>query len=380
MGTVNQRTTFSSQVNTLQQDRPLRVIGYVRVSTDMQAQEGVSLDAQRERIRCYCKASGFKLVHLAQDETSAKSLDRPGLTAALKLLESGKADALLVVKLDRLTRSVIDLGTLLNGYFLNEQHYLLSVTESLDTRNAMGRFVLYILALIAQWEREAIGERTREAMRHLKAQGVFLGRAPYGYRFGTTRDASGRARLEPHSEEQAIIARVIDLHQKGVPQKDIVTTLRTDGTPSPRNVEWNRTMILRILKRAGAMPERIREYRKREHRKVKRDKNAAVQRAKELRAEGLSLRAIGERLLKEKLYPPPGDRWHAATVAELLMVKGAEEAATRARELRAEGHSLREVGRRLLYEGYLPPSGGRWDPNTLGRHTQPASLDPVPGA
>src|SRR3990167_595772 len=187
-GTATNHTTNLHQVTTLQQDRILRVIGYVRVSTDMQAQEGVSLDAQRERIRCYCKASGFKLVHLAENDTSAKSLDRPGLAAALKMLECGKADAILVVKLDRLTRSVIDLGTLLNGYFLNEKHFLLSVTESLDTRNAMGRFVLYILALIAQWEREAIGERTREAMRHLKAQGVFLGRAPYGYRFGTARD------------------------------------------------------------------------------------------------------------------------------------------------------------------------------------------------
>lgn len=333
----------------------------------MQAQEGVSLDAQRERIRCYCRASGFKLVHLAQDETSAKSLDRPGLTAALKLLESGKADALLVVKLDRLTRSVIDLGTLLNSYFLNEQHYLLSVTESLDTRNAMGRFVLYILALIAQWEREAIGERTREAMRHLKAQGVFLGRAPYGYRFGITRDANGRARLEPHSEEQAIIARVLDLHQKGIPQKDIVATLRTDGTPSPRNVEWNRTMILRILKRAGAMPERIREYKKRERRKVQRDKGLATTRAKELRAEGLSLRAIGERLLKEGLYPPRGDRWHAATVAELVSVKALKDAAIRAQELRMEGLSLRAIGRQLLYEGFLPPNKGVWQLKLLSQ-------------
>lgn len=331
----------------------------------MQAQEGVSLDAQRERIRCYCTASGFKLVHLAQDETSAKSLDRPGLMAALKLLDSGKADALLVVKLDRLTRSVIDLGTLLNGYFLNEKHYLLSVTESLDTRNAMGRFVLYILALIAQWEREAIGERTREAMRHLKEQGVFLGRAPYGYRFGTTRDANGRARLEPHGEEQAIIARVIELHKKGVQQKEIVAVLREDGTPSPRDAGRNRTMILRMLKRAGVIPERSREYRKRELRKVQRDKKLAEVRAKELRAEGLSLRAIAERLLKEGLYPPRGEQWYAATVAELLSVKGAEDAVLRARELRAQGHSLREIGRRLLYEGFLPHPGGTWSPAVL---------------
>ena len=144
----------------------------------------------------------------------------------------------------------------------------------------MGRFVLYILALIAQWEREAIGERTREAMRHLKAQGVFLGRAPTAIASEPLAMPAVAHDLEPHSEEQAIIARVLDLHRKS-PAEDIVTTLRTDGTPSPRNVEWNRTMILRILERAGAMHERIREYRKRELRKVQRDKNAAVQRAKE---------------------------------------------------------------------------------------------------
>jgi DNA invertase Pin-like site-specific DNA recombinase len=320
---------------------------------------------------------------LAQDETSAKSLDRPGLTAALKLLESGNSDALLVVKLDRLTRSVIDLGTLLNGYFLNEKYYLLSVTESLDTRNAMGRFVLYILALIAQWEREAIGERTREAMRHLKAQGVFLGRAPSGYRFGTSRDPSRRSQLEPHAEEQAVIGRIVEIHKKGTRQKDIVAALRADGTPAPRDAGWNRTMILRILKRAGAMPERIREYRKRRQKQVQRDKKAAELRAKELRAEGLSLRVIGERLLKEGLYPPRGEQWYAATVAELLSRKDEQEAAARAQELRAEGHSLREIGRRLLYEGYFSPNGTRWDGGAIlsllrSRATPESHLDLEP--
>ena len=107
------------------------------------------------------------------DETSAKSSTalpdrRPSLFE--------KADA--PRRDDRLTRSVIDLGTLLNGYFLNEALFGSRSPESLDTRNAMGRLSSISVALIAQWEREAIGERTREAMRHLKAQGVFLGRAP----------------------------------------------------------------------------------------------------------------------------------------------------------------------------------------------------------
>lgn len=365
MATATNHTTNLPQLATLQQDRVLRVIGYVRVSTDMQAQEGVSLDAQRERIRCYCTANGFKLVHLAQDETSAKSLDRPGLMGALHMLEQGKADALLVVKLDRLTRSVLDLGTLLQGYFLKEQYYLLSVTETLDTRNAMGRFVLYILALIAQWEREAISERVKDAMRHLKAQGAFLGRAPYGYRLGTTRDANGRFPLEEHAEEQEVIGRIIKLHKKGMRQKDIVANLRDDEVPAPRGERWNRTMIFRILKRAGVTPERTREYRQRERKLVQRDKKKAETSAKELRAEGLSLRAIGERLLKEGLYPPRGEQWYAATVAELLMVKDVKDAAVRARELRAEGYSLRAIGRKLLSEGYLSPKGGYWHPKIL---------------
>lgn len=69
--------------------------------------------------------------------------------------------------------------------------------------------------------------------------------------------------------------------------------------------------------------------------------------------------------MKEKLYPPRGDRWHTATVAELLMVKGAEAEAVRARELPAEGHRLSEVGRRLLYEGFLPKGAGLWQPNVV---------------
>ena len=121
-------------------------------------------------------------------------------------------------------------------------------------------------------------------------------------------------------------------------------------------------MILRILKRAGAMHERIREYRKRELRKVQRDKNAAVQRAKEPRAEGLSLRAIGERLLKEKLYPARG-RWVACGDGSgLLMVKGRRRRRSEQRELRAEGLSLRRSGDAYIMRaiGHRGWALGRW--------------------
>ena len=88
-----------------------RVVGYIRVSSEGQATEGVSLDAQRVKLAAYCTAMDLELVGIEADEgVSAKSLRRPGLQRALGLLDAGAADGLLITKLDRLTRSVRDLG------------------------------------------------------------------------------------------------------------------------------------------------------------------------------------------------------------------------------------------------------------------------------
>ena len=154
---------------------PTKVIGYIRVSTNQQADEGVSLEAQRIRLEAYAIATGIELVRIEVDAgLSAKNMARPGLQAALRALESGEATGLLVFKLERLTRSVRDLGTLLEDYF-GSRFSLLSVCDSIDTRTAMGRMVLNILTSVTQWEREATGERTKVALDLLKAQGVKLG-------------------------------------------------------------------------------------------------------------------------------------------------------------------------------------------------------------
>jgi hypothetical protein len=139
---------------------PTRTIAYLRVSTDKQADRGVSLDAQRAKATAYAELYDLELVEVIVDAgESAKSLDRPGLKRALGMLKAGEAEALLVVKLDRLTRSVVDLGTLLERYFAPGKAALLSVGEQIDTRSAAGRLVLNVLASVSQWEREAIGER-----------------------------------------------------------------------------------------------------------------------------------------------------------------------------------------------------------------------------
>lgn len=202
-----------------------RVVGYVRVSTDQQADEGVSLDAQRAQLAAYATLYGLEIVEVIVDAgESAKSLARPGLARALAMLAAGQADGLLVTKLDRLTRSVRDLGDLIGGPFARAA--LLSVSEQIDTRSAAGRLVLNVLASVSQWEREAIGERTSVAMQHMRAAGEYTGgRVPYGFAL------LERGRLERAEGEQATIARARarELRDAGLSLAKVARTLADEG-------------------------------------------------------------------------------------------------------------------------------------------------------
>ena len=206
-----------------------RTIAYLRVSTDKQADRGVSLDAQRAKVAAYAQLYDLELVEVIVDAgESAKSLDRPGLQRALAMLKSGTAEALLVVKLDRLTRSVVDLGALVERYFAPGKAALLSVGEQIDTRSAAGRLVLNVLASVSQWEREAIGERTSTAMQFKITQGEYTGgRAPYGYRL-----AADGAHVETLPAEQAILASARELRASGLSLRQVAAELARRGHQS----------------------------------------------------------------------------------------------------------------------------------------------------
>jgi DNA invertase Pin-like site-specific DNA recombinase len=133
-----------------------KAVGYIRVSTEKQADHGVSLEAQQTKLAAYAALYDIELVEVIVDAgVSAKTLSRAGLQRALGMLRKGQANALVVAKLDRLTRSVKDLGTLVEEYFSADNITLLSVADSIDTRTAAGRLVLNVLGSVAQWEREA---------------------------------------------------------------------------------------------------------------------------------------------------------------------------------------------------------------------------------
>ena len=203
-----------------------RTIVYCRVSTDKQADRGVSLDVQQAKAKAYAELYDLDVVEVIVDAgVSAKTLARPGLERALALLKANKADALLVVKLDRLTRSVRDLGHLVERYFAPGKAALLSVGEQIDTRSAGGRLVLNVLASVSQWEREAIGERTSAALQHKAAQGEYIGGdAPYGFRV-----AADGQHLEAHAQEQALIAEARRLRKSGLSLRAVARELGTRG-------------------------------------------------------------------------------------------------------------------------------------------------------
>jgi DNA invertase Pin-like site-specific DNA recombinase len=353
------------QKHTPHADLTKTAIGYVRVSTQEQASEGVSLDAQRDRLRLYCKTHGIKLIDIISDEgASGSTLDRAGLQAALRMLRRGRANTLVVAKLDRLSRSVRDICTLIDDYFTDERFHLLSVCGMVNTHNAAGRMLLLNLANYNQFEREMISERTRETMQHLKVQGVQLGHAPYGYEYAKELDDRGRRRIVPLAGEQAIIARIAALHAAGVKFAEVARRLNAEQIRARRGGDWCGRVVSVILQREG-------RYTMRSHKPypprmaLVHDKPAAAARARELRADGLSLRAIGVGLRKVGFVPVRGGRWHAASVAELLRYHDPHDragTAQRASELRAEGLSLREVGARLSMEGHAREMGGTWYP------------------
>jgi len=224
-----------------------RVLGYVRVSTEEQATEGHSLAAQTDKIRAYCALYDLDLVDVIVDAgVSAKSLNRPGLQSVLGRL--GKdVEGMVVVKLDRLSRSVADWSQLIDRYFGERAgRSLFSVSDSIDTRTAAGRLVLNVLMSVAQWERETTSERTRTGMQYLKATGKTTGQVPFGKRLSE----DGVSLVDDH-EEQGVIGEILDLRRAGVSYQEIADRLNHSGKTTKEGKPWGKTQVVRVVQRAS---------------------------------------------------------------------------------------------------------------------------------
>jgi DNA invertase Pin-like site-specific DNA recombinase len=227
----------------------MKVIGYIRVSTEEQATDGVSLAAQREKLIAYASLYELDLVEIIEDAgQSGKTLDRPGLQRALSMIRKGQAAGLLIAKLDRLSRSVVDWNELIDGYFGEKAgKQIFSVADSIDTRTAAGRLVLNVLMSVAQWERETIGERTKDALQHKIRKGERCGKVRFGYHLAD----DGTTLIEDPAEQEALQA-IRRLKAAGQSLREIAAEMTRRGIATKEgNAQWKHTTIARILQRTA---------------------------------------------------------------------------------------------------------------------------------
>lgn len=208
-----------------------KAIGYLRVSTSEQVDSGAGIEAQRAAILAEAQRRGWSEVTFVEDlGYSGKDLNRPGVQAALAALKGHRADALVVAKLDRLSRSLLDFAGLMQ-VSTRERWALVALDLGVDTTTLSGRAMAQVMATFAELERGMIGQRTKDALAARRAAGVRLGRPPV--------------------METTVIDRMRLLREAGWTFAAIASELNTSGTPTSRGgAMWYPSTIRGALKRS----------------------------------------------------------------------------------------------------------------------------------
>src|SRR3990167_4730116 len=192
---------------------------YVRVSTEEQAKEGISIDAQIERCRAFCKARGWKLFKIYTDAGySAGTMDRPALKDLIGDITENKFSILLVYKIDRFSRKLKDLISILEDLKSKGVNFT-SVTEQIDTTTAMGEAFFQIIGVFAQLERGMVKERVELAFGKKIDSGEVLNRAPLGYTYQNRK-------LVIHEEDAKKVSQIFEMWVTGIHYKDIASEFK----------------------------------------------------------------------------------------------------------------------------------------------------------
>jgi len=234
----------------------MRVVGYLRVSTDRQAESGWGLDVQRAEIMVWAAREGHHIVSWERDEgvSGSNGLDtRVGLYGALGAIQDGSADGVVVHRLDRLARDLVLQETLLGTVWkyggsvfstvAGEAAYLDPEREQDDPSRRLSR---QILGAVAEYERATIRLRLRAGKLAKKAQGGYIGgKVPFGFDLGPSGD------LEPNQEEQRTIARMQELRDEGATMQRICDVLTEEGYQTKGGGRWQTATVGRILRRTS---------------------------------------------------------------------------------------------------------------------------------
>jgi DNA invertase Pin-like site-specific DNA recombinase len=224
----------------------MKAVLYIRVSTEGQAIEGVSLAAQRSKLEAWASLHDAEIVGTFEDAgISGTRDDRPGLLAAIEAATKAKA-ALVVYSLSRLSRSTSHTIQLADRLAKADAH-LVSLSEQIDTTSAAGRMVFRLLATLAEFERDLIAERTTNALAHKKAKGERTGTVPFGYDLA----ADGVA-LVPNAAQLEAVAIIQSLRDSGMTLRAIADELTARNILTAKgHAKWTHTAVQSILKRAA---------------------------------------------------------------------------------------------------------------------------------
>lgn len=229
----------------------MKAIGYTRCSTNEQVDSGLGLDVQANRIRAYCTLKGLQLVKLITDAgvSGGKPLaSRDGGKQLLDSIKAKNANNIVMYKLDRMFRNAGDCLTTVERW--EKSGIALHIVDlggnAVDTQSAAGRFMLVVMAGVAEMERNLTRERTRSALAVKKSNGQRIGSIPYGYNL----DIDGHSLVE-NPTEHSVIANILDLRKTGMTLKKIAATLTNRGiaTKTGQSDHWSHQAVARILKR-----------------------------------------------------------------------------------------------------------------------------------
>ena len=220
-------------------------IGYIRVSTINQAEEGVSLEAQRRKIEAYCDLHDLHLTEITEDAgISGKSVNgRPGIQMVIDKVKSRKVDNVVVFKLDRLARNLKE-ACEISELMQKKGVALHSISEKIDTGSATGKLFYNILSAMNEWERGVISERTVTALALKKSKGQRISRfAPYGYKF----DGDNIVKVD---KEQEVIQIVKNMAAKGNTIQSIINYLSIQGYSNRKGNGFGISEIWKLRKSA----------------------------------------------------------------------------------------------------------------------------------
>jgi site-specific DNA recombinase len=227
----------------------MRIASYIRVSSQDQKKEGTSLMVQQKQIQAFCDMKGYSDVTVYEDGAVSGGkpmIERPSGSRMMADASNGKIDLILITKLDRGFRNVVDclntVGVLDN---LGVNLILLDMGGNIvDISTPMGRFMLTTLASVAELERGMIRERCNSGRKDRKAEGKRIGEVPFGMDLGPNNV------LIPNQQEQEILSTINDLKSQGETLQSIATELNTRGYSTKKGKSWSTGTVWNCLKAA----------------------------------------------------------------------------------------------------------------------------------